>query len=208
MLVTTATILTEQVSFHIGSDGMFTAQNREGEMLARADSLKRAKRLARFELKKKQVRVAVPFTMIDYIHGTIQNAIAKGRHAASRDRILIWVDDGTENGRSDTITLYRWGNRDQYLQGNLPAKSLKRIKYLFEQKRLTEARMEKITAFIEQWRDEHTINLAEVLDAALQEAAEAMTDTDEDDNGEDLEPDVSELAPPSDGENPMELDIS
>jgi hypothetical protein len=205
MLVTTATILTEQVSFHIGSDGMFTAQNREGEMLARADSLKRAKRLARFELKKKQVRVAVPFTMIDYIHGTIQNAIAKGRHAASRDRILIWVDDGTENGRSDTVNLYRWGSTATYLQGNLPAKAVKRIKYLFEQQQATKDRLDKIDELIAKWRDEHTINLNEVLDAALREAAENMQDTEDDD-----EPEISELDPPVSDEpdNPMELDIS
>jgi hypothetical protein len=202
MLITTATILTEQVQIHVGSDGEFTARTQGGETLARADSLKRVKRLARFELKKKQVRVAVPFTMIDYMSGKLTNAIAKGRHAGRHDTVLIWVDDGTENGRSDTISLYRWGASNQYLMGNLPAKSLKRIDYLFDQKRKTEERAEKIAALIEKWRDEHTINLAEVLDAALQEAAEAMTEDDD-------EPEESELDTQgvSDDDNLMELEL-
>lgn len=207
MLLTTATILTEQIQFHIDADGTFVAKNHVGETLARADSLKRAKRLARFELKKKQVRVAVPFTMIDAATGKLTNAIAKGRHASSRSRVLIWIDDGTENGRSDTIELYRWGSHNRYLDGNLPPKAIKRIDYLFQEKHKTEDRLTRIDGLIGKWRDEHTIDLNVVLDAALQEAAEAMQDDEPPDTDE---PTPDELDPPTpvSTDTPMELDIS
>lgn len=165
-------ILDVIVEIHVSDSGKFSAHGDSRTLASGCDTYKQALRGARIELKKKQIRVSVPYTTHDLLP-----AIARGRHHVSRD-ILIWADDGTENGKNGTLP-NRWGAPVVQLQGDLTDKDLARIKKLYTTKAKVEENLDKISAMIRAWVEEHSFDLAVAVDTAIAEAAEEMAEAED-----------------------------
>lgn len=93
MLLVTTEIRKTQVEVHVGATGQFTIMmpgdgNRRS--LANAATLEAAKQAASVELRKRAVKVSVPFITRDGKKG-----VATGRHAGNQD-ILATLEDGTK----------------------------------------------------------------------------------------------------------------
>jgi hypothetical protein len=175
LLVTTKTILDHQVEIHVDSEGKFLVRERDGHgVIAQGDSMKQALRAARMEYRKQQIRVAVPFTYLD--GPNLYPALARGFHASDRYRLLIWINDGTDEGKNDQVQMYSYGRATHFLVPDIPEKDLTRIRKLFEREKKLEELTVQCKQWIREWQDSHTFDLRAATEQALEEAARTQAD--------------------------------
>jgi hypothetical protein len=178
MLIDRKTILDNAVEIHVNTDGQFHVYKQgTRDLIATGESMKQALRNARTEFKKEQIRVAVPFTYLN--GGELRPAIARGFHARDSYKILIWVDDGTKEGRNDQIHLY-YGTQREVLKPDLSDRDLRLIRKLLERRtKLAELKVQ-CDGLIQKWQDEHVFDLRAAVTEALTIAAESQANGDED----------------------------
>jgi hypothetical protein len=168
------TILQTVVEIHLDSSGLFYTQVDGKTFTGRHESLKQAERAARTELKKDQVRVAVPFT---YMQGEkMYPAISRGFHAADKRKILIWIDDGTENGKNETLNYW---SRNKVLRADIPEQKMRWIQKLFERRRKLSELTRDCDARIRAWEEEFVFNISDATRIAVEEAANKEPDTED-----------------------------
>jgi hypothetical protein len=118
--------------------------------LATDDVLDKAVNKARIEIKKQQVKVAVPFKTMDGRRG-----IASGRHARSRGKILTKIGNKSEQIES----------RSQILKHDTPKDVIDHLKELAAEQ--VKLRKEERDLYNE-WK----LDLGNAVDAAVKEAIE------------------------------------
>jgi hypothetical protein len=174
MLITHKTILGTVTELHVNSEGQFYSMIDGKKTSRNYDTLKQAERATRTDLKKDQVRVAVPFTYLS--DDNLYPAIARGFHAADLYKILIWIDDGTENGRNESIT--SWNH--QALKPNIPEEDIAWLRKLFARREKLHKLTQQNEALIKAWENEHTFNLNQATKEAVEQAAQAQADEPDD----------------------------
>jgi hypothetical protein len=174
MFVTTKTVLDHRVDFHVDSQGQFYAtEGQDLKRLATGESLKQVVRAVRQEFRKEQIRVAVPFTLLQR-DGKLYPALARGFHARDQYKLLVWVDDGSPDGKNDQVE--SWSG-DKFLIPEIPPKDIARIQKLFQRKvKLSELTIE-CNRLIEEWQQSHTFDLRGATQKAIEEAS--LTEPDE-----------------------------
>jgi hypothetical protein len=145
------------VEIHASSHGTWTIQlpadeeGKHGRALGtHHTSLDAAINLARTEIKKRQVKVAVPFKTTEGWSG-----IATSRHARSTDKILAEV-----NGKKTQI-----GWREQVFKADTPKSVIEHIKEIDDES--SRLRAERI-ALVNEWK----LDLNKALDEAISKKAE------------------------------------
>jgi hypothetical protein len=177
--ITTRTILDHTVEVRVNQDGEFTVSEKgEHGVIARGESLKQALRAARMEYRKEQIRVAVPFTYM--VDGQLLPAMSRGFHAKDRYKLLIWIDDGTPDGRNDQIQIWGYGRNSNYLIPDIPEKDIRRITKLLERRVKLAQLTTECQALIEEWQTNHTFDLRAATQKALDEAAKTEPEDTED----------------------------
>ena len=177
MIVTTKTILDHVIEVHVDGDGQFyTMERGTHNRIATGDTMKQALRATRAEYKKEQIRVAVPFTYMAG-DGSMHDAISRGFHARDRYTILIWWDDGTKEGKNDS--LQGWYRHKQVLVPSIPERDLRLIQKLLARRTKLRELTTQCDGLIEKWETEHTFDLRAATAEALAVAAEAEPDVEE-----------------------------
>jgi hypothetical protein len=164
---------------HVDSDGKFFIVERgQRGRIATGDSMKQALRAARMEFRKEQIRVAVPFTML-MPDGQMYSAISRGFHARDQYKMLIWIDDGSKEGKNEQIQSYGYGRNSSYLIPEIPEKDVARVKKLLERRVKLRELTTQCDRLIEEWQQAHTFDLRAATLRALEEAAESDSQADD-----------------------------
>lgn len=156
-LVGTREINNVEVEIHASKHGSWSISlppEEEGgnsrELAGHATSLDAAINKARLEIKKLQVKVAVPFKNREG-----QRGIATGRHARSRDKLLTEI-----GGKKEHVSY-----RDQVFQADMPQSVVDHLNELEDESRKLQAEKREI---IEKWK----FDLSKAVDEAIAKATE------------------------------------
>lgn len=141
-----------------------------GEHLAGDYNLEAALKQAKQVIRDNRRRVAVPFRTAEGY-----DAIAKGFHGSSRDKILVWINDpnapisarkrqnrtNAPTGRNTTLDSFSLFRR-RVLKPDTTLQSIKHRTKLLEHKTRAEA-------LIRKWDERHTFDLRDAVISALRE---------------------------------------
>lgn len=157
-LVGTREINNVVTEIHANQHGGWTIQlpaddeGKHGRALgSHASSFEAAVNLARAEIKKRQVKVRVPFKTREGKKG-----YAHSRHARSTDKILTVLEDGTKE---------QFGYREQVFKADTPKSVIDHLNDIDEE--TSKLRAEK-GALVQEW----SLDLAKALDEAITKKAE------------------------------------
>lgn len=155
-LVGTREINGKEVEIHASHHGAWSirlvgVEGSAGHLATDTDSLDKAINKARLAIKKQEVEVAVPFKTLDGKQG-----IARGRHAKSRDKLLVTI-----GGKKESFSSY-----GRVLKHDTPKEVIEHLKELDdEETRIGREKREIMT----KW----SLKLDTAVDTAVREAAEA-----------------------------------
>lgn len=145
-----------QVEIHASPSGGWTimqpAENEEERAMAlgSGDTLDKAVTAARNEIKRRQIKVAVPFKTREGKRG-----VASGRHARSRDKILTEV-------QGEKIHI---GYRETVFKPDMPKEEIEHLNELGDEEAKLRAEQREI---IKKW----SFDLGKAVDTAINEASE------------------------------------
>lgn len=151
-------ILATPCEVHVTEDGVFSvylrnrADAEDARSLASDVTLDAAIEKAKPEVRKRKVKVAVPFVTTSGKRG-----VATGFHAGTGNVLVTWADGKTEQ------LSRRYGNQPQHLRADTPPTKLTRLEQIREE---SEALVTEAQAI----RREHQLDLLTAVETAIEEA--------------------------------------